>query len=115
MDPKIVQRRYDLDWLRVLAFSAVFFYHSGRFDDRRCDMNKGLHNIHRVRVPVAWIAGLLVAMAALAGCQWIRPANTIPEPDYWPTDGWQAAAPRDARLPFRQKFLMFFSIPPQRH
>jgi CubicO group peptidase (beta-lactamase class C family) len=96
MDPKIVQRRYDLDWLRVLAFSAVFFYHSGRFDDRRCDMNKGLHNIHRVRVPVAWIAGLLVAMAALAGCQWIRPANTIPEPDYWPTDGWQAAPPETA-------------------
>jgi peptidoglycan/LPS O-acetylase OafA/YrhL len=27
------QRRYDLDWLRVLAFSAVFFYHCGRFFD----------------------------------------------------------------------------------
>jgi peptidoglycan/LPS O-acetylase OafA/YrhL len=27
------KRRYDLDWLRVLAFAAVFFYHSGRFFD----------------------------------------------------------------------------------
>ena len=26
-------RRYDVDWLRVLAFSAVFFYHCGRFFD----------------------------------------------------------------------------------
>ncbi len=31
MEPKPVQRRYDLDWLRVLAFAAVFFYHCGRF------------------------------------------------------------------------------------
>jgi len=33
MDTKSVQRRYDLDWLRVLAFAAVFFYHSSRFFD----------------------------------------------------------------------------------
>jgi glucan biosynthesis protein C len=33
MDTKTVQRRYDLDWLRVLAFTAVFFYHCGRFFD----------------------------------------------------------------------------------
>ncbi|MEJ2267062.1 MAG: acyltransferase family protein, partial [Anaerolineales bacterium] len=33
MDTKTVQRRYDLDWLRVLAFMAVFFYHCGRFFD----------------------------------------------------------------------------------
>jgi glucan biosynthesis protein C len=33
MDTKTVQRRFDLDWLRVLAFSAVFFYHCGRFFD----------------------------------------------------------------------------------
>jgi peptidoglycan/LPS O-acetylase OafA/YrhL len=33
MDTKTVQRRYDLDWLRVLAFSAVFLYHSSRFFD----------------------------------------------------------------------------------
>ena len=33
MDTKNVQRRYDLDWLRVLAFSAVFFYHCSRFFD----------------------------------------------------------------------------------
>ena len=33
MNTKFVQRRYDLDWLRVLAFSAVFFYHCGRFFD----------------------------------------------------------------------------------
>ena len=34
MDTKTVQRRYDLDGLRVLAFSAVFFYHCGRFFDQ---------------------------------------------------------------------------------
>ena len=31
METKPVQRRYDLDWLRVLAFSGVFFYHCSRF------------------------------------------------------------------------------------
>jgi glucan biosynthesis protein C len=31
MDIKSVQRRYDIDWLRVLAFSAVFLYHCSRF------------------------------------------------------------------------------------
>ncbi len=33
MDTKAVQRRYDLDWLRVLAFSGIFFYHCSRFFD----------------------------------------------------------------------------------
>lgn len=33
METKTVQRRYDLDWLRVLAFAAVFLYHCGRFFD----------------------------------------------------------------------------------
>jgi len=33
MHTQVTQRRYDLDWLRVLAFSAVFFYHCGRFFD----------------------------------------------------------------------------------
>ncbi len=31
METKPVLRRYDLDWLRVLAFSGVFFYHCSRF------------------------------------------------------------------------------------
>ncbi|HSB66416.1 MAG TPA: acyltransferase family protein [Anaerolineales bacterium] len=31
METKLTQRRYDLDWLRVLAFSGVFFYHCSRF------------------------------------------------------------------------------------
>jgi glucan biosynthesis protein C len=31
MEAKQPQRRYDLDWLRVLAFSGVFFYHCSRF------------------------------------------------------------------------------------
>src|SRR3990172_3515800 len=33
METKSVKRRYDLDWLRSLAFTAVFFYHSSRFFD----------------------------------------------------------------------------------
>lgn len=33
MQAKPVQRRHDLDWLRVLAFVLVFLYHSGRFFD----------------------------------------------------------------------------------
>ena len=33
MDTKSVSRRYDLDWLRVLAFSGVFLYHCSRFFD----------------------------------------------------------------------------------
>ena len=28
---ELTQRRYDLDWLRVLAILAVFIYHSFRF------------------------------------------------------------------------------------
>jgi peptidoglycan/LPS O-acetylase OafA/YrhL len=31
MEPKTVQRRFDLDWLRVLAILSVFLYHSTRF------------------------------------------------------------------------------------
>ena len=31
MDNKTIQRRYDLDWVRVLAIMSVFFYHSTRF------------------------------------------------------------------------------------
>ena len=31
MNTKIVQRRFDLDWLRVLAILSVFVYHSTRF------------------------------------------------------------------------------------
>lgn len=34
LDAKPVQRRHDVDWLRVLAFSLVFLYHSGRFFDQ---------------------------------------------------------------------------------
>ncbi len=33
MDTKNVQRRFDLDWLRVLAILAVFIFHSTRFFD----------------------------------------------------------------------------------
>lgn len=31
MEPKTIQRRFDLDWLRVLAILSVFIYHSTRF------------------------------------------------------------------------------------
>jgi peptidoglycan/LPS O-acetylase OafA/YrhL len=31
METKTVQRRYDLDWLRVFGILTVFVYHSGRF------------------------------------------------------------------------------------
>lgn len=30
-ETNLILRRYDLDWLRVLAFSGVFFYHCSRF------------------------------------------------------------------------------------
>jgi peptidoglycan/LPS O-acetylase OafA/YrhL len=33
MDTRAVQRRHDIDWLRVTAFSAVFLYHCSRFFD----------------------------------------------------------------------------------
>jgi peptidoglycan/LPS O-acetylase OafA/YrhL len=33
MDTRSGQRRFDLDWLRVLAFALVFLYHSSRFFD----------------------------------------------------------------------------------
>jgi peptidoglycan/LPS O-acetylase OafA/YrhL len=31
MEPKAITRRYDIDWLRVLAILAVFIFHSTRF------------------------------------------------------------------------------------
>jgi len=34
MNTRAVQRRYDLDWLRVLAILTIFVFHSGRFFDR---------------------------------------------------------------------------------
>ena len=33
MDTKAVQRRFDLDWLRVLAILAIFVFHSTRIFD----------------------------------------------------------------------------------
>lgn len=33
MNTEPLQRRYDLDWLRVLAFTGVFLYHCSRFFD----------------------------------------------------------------------------------
>ncbi len=33
MEQKFSQRRYDLDWLRVIAILAVFLFHNGRFFD----------------------------------------------------------------------------------
>jgi peptidoglycan/LPS O-acetylase OafA/YrhL len=33
MEQKISQRRYDLDWLRVVAILAIFIFHNGRFFD----------------------------------------------------------------------------------
>ena len=29
--PQLTSRRYDLDWLRVIAFLILIFYHSGMF------------------------------------------------------------------------------------
>ncbi len=31
METKVITRRYDLDWLRVMGILTVFIYHSGRF------------------------------------------------------------------------------------
>jgi len=31
MNAKTIERRFDLDWLRVLAILAVFIYHTTRF------------------------------------------------------------------------------------
>jgi peptidoglycan/LPS O-acetylase OafA/YrhL len=33
MEPKAITRRYDIDWLRVLAILSVFVFHSTRFFD----------------------------------------------------------------------------------
>jgi len=33
MNPKTIQRRFDLDWLRVLGILTVYFFHSMRFFD----------------------------------------------------------------------------------
>jgi peptidoglycan/LPS O-acetylase OafA/YrhL len=51
METKIVQRRFDLDWLRVLAILCVFLYHSTRFFN--------LEDWH-VKNPItyAWIEGV---------------------------------------------------------
>lgn len=47
MDTRSIQRRYDLDWLRVLAFAAVFLYHCSRFFD-----GSGWHIKNGVTSPV---------------------------------------------------------------
>jgi CubicO group peptidase (beta-lactamase class C family)/peptidoglycan/LPS O-acetylase OafA/YrhL len=40
------------------------------------------------------IAGLMVVLAAIAGCQLGGIAGvTVPAPSYWPTEGWQATTP----------------------
>jgi len=39
------------------------------------------------------LSGLLVLSVNLAGCGSLGQAGGVPRPDYWPTEGWRAAAP----------------------
>jgi peptidoglycan/LPS O-acetylase OafA/YrhL len=59
---KIVQgRRYDIDWLRVLAMLAIFLFHNGRFFD--------LFGWHLKNAEQSIVATLLVVLLAL----WLMP------------------------------------------
>jgi len=42
----------------------------------------------RTAAALALILGLV-----LGGCQLLRPAGGVPQPDYWPTEGWRTAPP----------------------
>jgi CubicO group peptidase (beta-lactamase class C family) len=60
-------------------------------------MNTRLHVSRHSRPPSILIAVCLtVLLIVVAGCRFVQPANAIAEPTYWPTEGWQAAAPETA-------------------
>jgi len=40
-------------------------------------------------------AVVLLVGILLAGCQQARSAPPVPEPDYWPTDGWRSSTPEE--------------------
>ena len=61
MNTRAVQRRYDLDWLRVLAILTIFVFHSGRFFD-----TGGWH----VKNPTTYL-GVTIWTSLLAA--WIMP------------------------------------------
>jgi len=73
----------------------------------------------------ASLACLAVVLSALAGCQAARPAPIIPEPDYWPTEGWRSATPEelgflsdkmaDGLLAIRQEDIPIHSLTIIRH
>ncbi len=51
-----------------------------------------MNTTHSIRRFLA-LVGIAVALAAVSGCQVIRPGTTDLEPDYWPTDGWRNSTP----------------------
>jgi CubicO group peptidase (beta-lactamase class C family) len=71
------------------------------------------------------LMSLTVAVAAVAGCQLVLPAPRVPEPPYWPTDGWQAAPPEtvgfrsdkmaEGLLAMRQEEIPIHSLTIVRH
>jgi len=60
MDAKIIQRRYDIDWLRVLAILSVLVYHSTRFFNNEDWHVKNSVTYHLVDVWNAFAASWLM-------------------------------------------------------
>ena len=82
-------------------------------------------NIAAITRRSAVLMSLTVAVAAVAGCQLVLPAPRVPEPPYWPTDGWQAAPPEtvgfrsdkmaEGLLAMRQEEIPIHSLTIVRH
>jgi glucan biosynthesis protein C len=65
METKVVARRHDLDWLRVLAILTVFVFHSGRFFDQEGWHVKNATTYFGVEVWTYFLGGWLMPLIFL--------------------------------------------------
>ena len=62
MDTRAVQRRYELDWLRVLAMLTIFVFHCGRFFDQEDWLVKNPATYYGAQVWTYFLAAWLMPL-----------------------------------------------------
>ncbi len=99
-------RRYDIDWLRVLVFGLLIFYHTGKFFDTRGFHIKNNIAYDWIELPMyflnRWRLPILFVISGIGTYFALNKRNA-----------WQFSKERIIRLLVPLVFGMLFIIPPQ--